>query len=71
MSIVEVAGMESGRIQLLELFRYDRAAGFQGCGALPGFAREWSDEGVSLDPAWFTEARGTPPIATNVAQGLA
>ena len=71
MSIVEVAGMESGRIQLLELFRYDRAAGFQGCGALPGFAREWSDEGVSLDPAWFTEARGTPPIATNVAQCLA
>lgn len=70
MSIVEVAGMESGRIQLLELFRYDRAAGFQGCGALPGFAREWSDEGVSLDPAWFAEAGGPQPIATNVAQAL-
>ena len=46
MSIVEVAGMESGRIQLLELFRYDRAAGFLGCGALPSFARVWNDEGV-------------------------
>lgn len=28
MSIVDVVGMESGRIQLLELFRYDRVAGF-------------------------------------------
>ncbi|MBB1597692.1 ATPase, T2SS/T4P/T4SS family [Achromobacter sp. UMC46] len=70
MSIVEVAGMESGRIQLLELFRYDRAAGFLGCGALPGFAREWNDEGMTLDPGWFAETGGKPPGQTGVAQGL-
>ncbi|WP_244976798.1 ATPase, T2SS/T4P/T4SS family [Achromobacter piechaudii] len=55
-SIVEVAGMESGRIQLQPLFRFDRWAGFSGCGALPGFLQDWVDEGVSLDAAWFSEA---------------
>ncbi|AZS78858.1 FHA domain-containing protein [Achromobacter spanius] len=62
-SIVEVTGMESGRIQLLELFRFDRTAGFKGCGALPGFSQGWADDGVSIDPAWFTEAwapKGSP-----------
>ncbi|AUA57181.1 Pertussis toxin liberation protein H [Achromobacter spanius] len=62
-SIVEVAGMESGRIQLQELFRFDRTAGFKGCGALPGFSQGWSDDGVSMDPAWFTETstpKGAP-----------
>ncbi|WP_287143866.1 ATPase, T2SS/T4P/T4SS family [Achromobacter sp.] len=54
-SIVEVAGMESGRIQLQPLFRFDRSAGFSGCGALPGFLQDWVDEGVSLDAAWFSE----------------
>lgn len=36
-SIVEVSGMESGRIQTQELFRYRRGpeAGFQGCGVIP------------------------------------
>lgn len=53
-SIVEVAGMESGRIQIQQLFRFDRAAGFSGCGALPGFMQDWADEGVSLEPAWFS-----------------
>lgn len=59
-SIVEVAGMESGRIQLQPLFRFDRSAGFSGCGALPGFLQDWVDEGVSLDAAWFSE---TMPIS--------
>lgn len=59
-SIVEVAGMESGRIQLQPLFRCDRSAGFSGCGALPGFLQDWVDEGVSLDAAWFSE---TMPIS--------
>jgi len=70
MSIVEVVGMESGRIQLLELFRYDRVAGFSGCGALPSFAREWNDEGVPLDPAWFAETGGARPGPASVAQSL-
>ncbi|WP_454673550.1 ATPase, T2SS/T4P/T4SS family [Achromobacter pestifer] len=69
-SIVEVAGMESGRIQLLELFRYDRVAGFLGCGALPGFARDWNDEGPLLDPRWFAETRGNDPDAATLVQGL-
>ena len=59
-SIVEVAGMESGRIQLQPLFRFDRSVGFSGCGALPGFLQDWVDEGVSLDAAWFSE---TMPIS--------
>lgn len=70
-SIVEVTGMESGRIQLLELFRFDRTAGFKGCGALPGFSQGWADDGVSIDPAWFTEAwapKGSP--SSKFALGL-
>lgn len=59
-SIVEVAGMESSRIQIQQLFRFDRAAGFSGCGALPGFMQDWADEGVSLEPAWFSEAASIP-----------
>ncbi|MNQ00826.1 putative conjugal transfer protein [compost metagenome] len=70
-SIVEVAGMESGRIQLQELFRFDRTAGFKGCGALPGFSQGWADDGVSMDPAWFTETstpKGSPSFKS--APGL-
>ncbi|MGE8565130.1 MAG: ATPase, T2SS/T4P/T4SS family [Achromobacter sp.] len=70
-SIVEVAGMESGRIQLQELFRFDRTAGFKGCGALPGFSQGWADDCVSMDPAWFTETstpKGAPSFKS--APGL-
>ena len=70
-SIVEVVGMESGRIQLQELFRYDRARGFQGCGALPGFAREWAEQGVSLDPGWFSDKGGLAVDSSALSQGLA
>lgn len=69
-SIVEVAGMESGRIQLQELFRYERLAGFLGCGALPSFAREWADAGAKLEPAWFTDGGGpAEPVAAIFSQG--
>ncbi|MGO4401719.1 ATPase, T2SS/T4P/T4SS family [Achromobacter sp. PAB15] len=69
-SIAEVAGMESGRIQLQDLFRFDRQSGFIGCGALPGFAQTWADEGATLDPGWFTEVGGpVSPIATTFSQG--
>ena len=54
-SIAEIAGMESGRIQLQDLFRYDRNRGFAGCGALPGFAREWTQGQEACDPAWFAD----------------
>lgn len=71
-SITELAGMESGRIQLQELFRYDRNSGFRGCGALPSFAREWEEEGVVLEPGWFTDAGGpmdADPLSPLFAQG--
>lgn len=69
-SIVEVAGMESGRIQLQDLFGFDRSHGFRGCGALPGFARDWADKGVSLDATWFSDLAGQGPGAVSFAQGL-
>lgn len=69
-SIVEVAGMESGRIQLQDLFGFDRSHGFRGCGALPGFARDWADKGVSLDATWFSDLAGQAPGVASFAQGL-
>ena len=69
-SIVEVAGMESGRIQLQDLFGFDRVHGFRGCGALPGFAQEWADKGVSLDAAWFSDSAGRSPGFASFTQGL-
>ncbi|AVJ27273.1 ATPase, T2SS/T4P/T4SS family [Achromobacter spanius] len=69
-SIVEVTGMESGRIQLQALFGFDRTRGFRGCGAQPGFAPEWADRGVHLDAAWFSDLAGQPPEFGSYAQGL-
>lgn len=69
-SIVEVAGMESGRIQLQALFGFDRTQGFRGCGTQPGFAQEWADRGVHLDAAWFSDLAGQSPEFGSYAQGL-
>ncbi|KRC82938.1 secretion protein [Achromobacter sp. Root83] len=69
-SIVEVAGMESGRIQLQDLFRYDRIQGFLGCGGLPSFAREWAEAGAAFEAAWFSDAAGGGPDAGGFPQGL-
>lgn len=69
-SVAEVAGMESGRILLQDLFRYDRHHGFAGCGALPGFAREWAESGVAFEAAWFSGAAGQETGASVFAQGL-
>ncbi|WP_343499078.1 ATPase, T2SS/T4P/T4SS family [Achromobacter denitrificans] len=68
-SIAEVTGMESGRIQLQDLFRHDRHRGFAGCGALPGFAREWADAGVEFDPSWFSDTAGREAGASVFTQG--
>lgn len=68
-SIAEVTGMESGRIQLQDLFRHDRHRGFAGCGALPGFAREWADTGVEFDPSWFSDTAGREAGASVFTQG--
>jgi pilus assembly protein CpaF len=57
--VVEITGMESGRIQLNELFRYRRGQGgsFEGCGALPAFAERWREEGRAIDPGLFCGPR--------------
>lgn len=54
-AIVEVTGIESGRIQLQELFRYDRRTqAFQACGLVPSFFDEWREQGLSCDPRLFS-----------------
>ncbi|MNY55626.1 hypothetical protein D3C86_1916190 [compost metagenome] len=69
-SVVEVSGMESGRIQLQDLFRHERTRGFVGCGGLPSFAQEWAELGVALESAWFSDAAGGAPAAGAFPQGL-
>lgn len=66
LSIAEVTGMESGRIQLQDLFRHERAGGFSGCGTIPSFAPEWQQAGTGLDMAWFAAGQ-----AGTASDGLA
>lgn len=40
-AIVEITGMESGRIQLQELFRYEPGRGFADTGIRPSFLESW------------------------------
>ena len=63
-SISEVTGMEAGRIQLQELFRFERggfasdgATGqFVACDAIPGFYDELRRSGVAVDLGLFARA---------------
>ncbi|ODU62944.1 MAG: hypothetical protein ABT05_06675 [Lautropia sp. SCN 66-9] len=67
-AIVEVSGIESGRIQLQELFRFERpgagesdgAGYFQGCELMPSFLDEWRAGGVAISPQWFCERTPAP-----------
>ncbi|VCU71580.1 Putative conjugal transfer protein/MT3759 [Pigmentiphaga humi] len=60
-AIVEVCGQESGRIQLQELFRFERPRPaepdgpgyFQGGELMPSFFDEWRDSGVDVLPQLF------------------
>ncbi len=61
-SITEVCGMENGRIQLMEIFRFDRtgrdsegrvAGSFKPCGIIPSFFDELRAEGVKFDLSGF------------------
>jgi len=67
-AICEITGMESGRIQMQELFRYrsGQTPAFCGCGALPERCVV-----PALDPAqaiaWFSQCT---PLPTSVAQGI-
>lgn len=62
-SIVEVCGLESGTVQLQELFAY-RPAGqggvFQGCGLMPVFMESWRQRGIEVQPEWFTQQSASP-----------
>jgi len=54
-AVVEVAGMESGCIQLQALFRHDRTDdGFHGMGMVPGFYESWCAARVPIQTEWFT-----------------
>ena len=62
-AIVEVAGTESGRIQMQELFRHEQrgrdAEGhvrsrFSACNAIPAFYETLAESGVQLDLSLFT-----------------
>jgi pilus assembly protein CpaF len=75
--IVEVTGMESGRIQTQELYRYDSGhAEFAGCCTMPVFADRWREQGRPLDPALFARgpafarAAGAPAPCEGVAMTL-
>ena len=66
-SITELTGMEGGRIQLQELFRFERRGAdsaadpggghFTGCDAVPGFYEELRRQGVALDLHPFDRSR--------------
>jgi pilus assembly protein CpaF len=56
-AIVEVTGMEGGRIQTQNLFLHERGpwgGSFIGCGTMPTFADAWREAGRPLDPVLFT-----------------
>lgn len=64
--IVEVTGIESGKIQMQELFRYEqqsrdpqgRVLGrFTGCDAVPSFYEGLREAGIELDLSLFNRAR--------------
>src|SRR5690606_31264032 len=58
-AIVEVAGMESGRIQLQELFRFEQrreGSVFMGCGVVPSFYDDWRERGMVSDTDDFFRA---------------
>ncbi len=72
-AIVEVSGMESGRIQLQELFRFESAGVsesgaalgyFQGCGLMPSFFDEWRIAGVAVAPELFCGRTPAPPAVS-------
>lgn len=68
-SITEVTGMEGGRLQLQELFRFERRGAdgcskpetspghFTGCDAIPGFYDELRREGIAPDLHIFDRVR--------------
>lgn len=69
-AIVEVTGMEGGRIQTQPLFVHDggpASGGFAGCGTMPTFGDAWREAGRPLDPALFMGR--TPCVASPMRDG--
>lgn len=67
-SIVEITGMESGRTQTQEIFRFDRAGAgtFLGCSVMPDLAERWRELGRPLAAELFS--RRTPrPAAVQLS----
>ncbi|MGE0800197.1 MAG: ATPase, T2SS/T4P/T4SS family [Lautropia sp.] len=65
-SVTEVTGIEGGRIQMQELFRFDQTSSagdairgdHVACGAVPSFHERLAARGVALDLAIFAERHG-------------
>ncbi|ARP81070.1 hypothetical protein CAL12_09585 [Bordetella genomosp. 8] len=69
-AIVEVTGMEAGRIQTQPLFVHEGGparGGFSGCGTMPTFADAWREAGRPLDPALFTGRTPSLPPSPSLA----
>lgn len=67
-SIVEVAGIESGKIQLQEIFRFEQKGrgdkgriigNFTACNAVPDFYEELRQTGANLDIDMFSQGGGS------------
>jgi pilus assembly protein CpaF len=63
-AIVEVGGMESGRIQTQDLFRFEQGS-FRGCELMPTFYDAWRADGVAIDPAMFCSRTAVGGIAAD------
>lgn len=64
-AIAEITGIESGRIQVQELFRYeptpDGQGAFCGCGIVPSFFDTWRARGVRCEPDLFFQRTPAGP----------
>ena len=47
-SVAEVGGVESGRIQLQDIFLFRESTGHQACGIVPALHQEWRERQVAL-----------------------
>jgi len=54
-SIAEVTGLESGRIQLQEIFKFDKQDGFRGCGVVPDCIENWVAHDIRFDLGAFSQ----------------
>jgi pilus assembly protein CpaF len=55
-SVMEVTGLEAGRVQMLELFRHDPSGGTGGCDAIPTFYESLRAKGIAVDLGIFARA---------------